>query len=470
MKLKTVITLMACVFLYMPLYSEAVFLKDGSIIDGSIISDAAGSVTLRMADKKTKQIPRSDIMRILYTELKMGKIYVQKRDGKGLVAYLVDEDRASYTFRKELYAPEEFTLKRSDVLFMAEKNPSGLQIDGEIGTDRVSLFWLPPYDAVKKYNLYIKKNEKDKYELVESTGSKSINLRNLSSNTSYFIIVTSLDSDGYESSPSNEIQIKTKNIPPEEPVLVSLKSAGTNGIKITWSDAIDPDGKIVKYRLYGIKDEKRSLLAEVKATEYILANASGYDRVELTSVDDKGDDSSAVKVTEGRLVTEFSPGIFMPLGELGEMAAMGYGGTVCFRVNDLFIDNLNSGIEAGFYYIPGKDEIDTIGQNVKRLNYASLGLRTGWDFKISKKISFTPSLLIGAAYIDLSYRQRDFETMKDSEKSAKGFDPLVEASLSLEYNISGSFHIGVNAGYGALVETKRMLQFAKTGISCGVRF
>ncbi|PKL17116.1 MAG: hypothetical protein CVV49_12960, partial [Spirochaetae bacterium HGW-Spirochaetae-5] len=82
-----------------PAAAEAVFLKDGSIIDGTIISDAASSVTLRLADKKTKQIPRSDIMRILYTELKMGKIYIQKRDGKGVVAYMVDEDRESYTFR-----------------------------------------------------------------------------------------------------------------------------------------------------------------------------------------------------------------------------------------------------------------------------------------------------------------------------------------------------------------------------------
>ena len=89
-------------FNIIPLSAESIFLKDGSIIDGTIISDGASSVMVRLADRKTKQIPRSEIMRILYTELKMGKIYIQKRDGKGIVAYMVDEDRESYTFRMEL--------------------------------------------------------------------------------------------------------------------------------------------------------------------------------------------------------------------------------------------------------------------------------------------------------------------------------------------------------------------------------
>ena len=85
-----------------PLAAEAVFLKDGSIVEGTIISDGAGSVTIRTEDRKTRQIQRASIMRILYTELKLGKIYVQKRDGKGIVAHLVDEDRESYTFRGSL--------------------------------------------------------------------------------------------------------------------------------------------------------------------------------------------------------------------------------------------------------------------------------------------------------------------------------------------------------------------------------
>ena len=33
-----------------PLFAEAVFLKDGSIVEGRIVSDSAGAVTVRTAD------------------------------------------------------------------------------------------------------------------------------------------------------------------------------------------------------------------------------------------------------------------------------------------------------------------------------------------------------------------------------------------------------------------------------------
>jgi len=116
----------------MPLHAEFIFLKDGSIIDGQIIKDAPASITVRDKEKKVKTIPRNNIMRILYTELKMGKVYIQKRDGESIVAFIVDEDRNTYTIRTNLYKPVEIILKRSDILFIAEKNPSGLKVDGDL--------------------------------------------------------------------------------------------------------------------------------------------------------------------------------------------------------------------------------------------------------------------------------------------------------------------------------------------------
>lgn len=74
------------------LEAEFVFMKDGSLVEGEIISENTSSINVKGADGKTTRIKRDDIMRILYTKLKMGKIYIQKRDGEGLVAYMVDED------------------------------------------------------------------------------------------------------------------------------------------------------------------------------------------------------------------------------------------------------------------------------------------------------------------------------------------------------------------------------------------
>lgn len=119
------------------LFGEYVFLKDGQIREGTIVSENAASVVLRTADKKREVIQRRNIMRLLYTELYMGRVYVQKADGKGIVGYMVDEYRKTYTFRKELYRPEEFSLKDEEMLFIARRNPSGLQ--GEPETDRIRL-------------------------------------------------------------------------------------------------------------------------------------------------------------------------------------------------------------------------------------------------------------------------------------------------------------------------------------------
>lgn len=86
----------------LPLNAEYVFLKNGEIKQGSVASDNASSIILRSKNNKTETINRSEIMRLLYTELYMGKVYVQKTDGKNEICYMVDEDRDTYTFRKDL--------------------------------------------------------------------------------------------------------------------------------------------------------------------------------------------------------------------------------------------------------------------------------------------------------------------------------------------------------------------------------
>ncbi|HPR37236.1 MAG TPA: fibronectin type III domain-containing protein, partial [Spirochaetota bacterium] len=172
------------------LNAETVFLKDGSIIEGRIISDSAGTVAVKDKDNKTRTVQRVNIMRILYTDLYMGKVYVQKTDGKNIIAYMVDEDRDTYTFRRELFNPEELKLRRDQVLFMARGNPSGLE--GEPDTDHVFLKWFPPYNQVKKYKIYIKGPGDKSFSVADETGSKSITLKKLKSNTKYQLYVTAI--------------------------------------------------------------------------------------------------------------------------------------------------------------------------------------------------------------------------------------------------------------------------------------
>ena len=108
------------------LRAEYVFLKDGSIHQGKITSDTAAGVTMQMKNGAVKTFYRNNIIRILYTDIYMGKHFIRLNTGEMLEAYQVDEDSDTYTFRKDLSRPEEFTVKRSNVLFMTRTNPTGL--------------------------------------------------------------------------------------------------------------------------------------------------------------------------------------------------------------------------------------------------------------------------------------------------------------------------------------------------------
>jgi hypothetical protein len=247
------------------LSAETIFLKDGNIVEGAVIGDAADAVTVRKKDKKTQIIPRNNILRILYTELYMGKVYVQKIDGKGIICYVVDEDKDSYTFRNDLFKPEEFKLRRDQVLFMARGNPTGLE--GEADYFRINLTWFAPYNIVKKYRIYIKEPDANDFRLADESGKKSTTLKDLKSNTRYTLYVTAIDDSGDESLPSNQLTLTTKNLPPNEPEINPLQQLPSGDIKISWKESVDPDGKLVGYRVYRKLAGKTEQLAEVKKNE-----------------------------------------------------------------------------------------------------------------------------------------------------------------------------------------------------------
>lgn len=441
-----------------PLSAEAVFLKDGSIIEGTIISDGAVSVTIRTEDKKTRQIQRSSIMRILYTELKLGKIYVQKRDGKGIVAHLVDEDRESYTFRRELFSPEEFTLKRNEVLFMAEKNPSGLQPDGEIGTDRVSLKWLPPYDPVKKYKLFIKKKHSDKYEPADTTGSTSATIKNLSSNTEYFMIVTAIDSAGNESEPSNELKFKTKNLPPDKPQGI-IRESDNGRISLRWDESKDSDGKVKGYNIYNIDDKSKSKIAAVKRPEYTVPdNVSAY-KLAISAEDDLGGESERVRVLMPlQLVVSAAPSVFVLTGDLGEMFGPGYGGMLNIGLRNFMFQNFEAGINSGYFVFKGKEE-----KNTDSMTMLTTAAYAGYHLLIGDWFSLFPFAKLGGSYSSVKY------TSLAVEKEKTIIDPIAAAGIALTAS-SDRFTFSIGAGYGFLYESAGIKPFYEGFISFGTLF
>jgi len=453
-----------------PLIAEFVFMKDGSIVDGTIIKDSEAAITIRTADKKQIQIQRNKMMRILYTKLKMGKVYIQKRDGEGIVAYIVDEDQDSYTFRKELYKAAEFTINRSDVLFIAEKNPSGLKIDGEIGTDKVSLVWLPPYDVVKKYNIYIKKNKADKYELTDNTKAKSITLKNLSSNTTYYLIVTSIDSDDYESPPSNELKITMKNRPPTKPVVLSAEKSASGETKIIWQASTDPDGKVIGYKVSRKHKRVITLLAEVKNTEYTVAKNIEFDEILVVGVDDLKAESTPAVYSSELSVTGISiiPSVIFPVKKFKEMSQIGYGVSVkCDFINNI-IPYVTAGVELSFFYMQGESGFTEKESNVKRLILLPFEILAGYTFQPLRTFKITPQLSAGMCYVNYTYSYFDIPSSAKKSKTKNGFDPVFGIGINLRYDFSERLYVTLASNYNIIYEKKENYHYFSAGIGAGM--
>lgn len=444
-----------CALLNTPLYAEFVFLKDGAIIEGTITGDAADSITIYTKEKQSKKIYRAQIMRILYTEFKMSRVYIQKRDGQGLAAYLVDEDRASYTFRKELYKPEEFTIKREEVLFMAEKNPSGLK--GEAGTTSVELTWLPPYDAVKKYNIYMSQKKGTGYVLAESSGGKSVTVKDLKSNTTYYFIVRSVDADGYESGPSNELTVITSNIRPDRPGGMSIENKyspdrSTFTAVIKWHTASDPDGKVTGYNIYRHDSGKPELAGKTIGTEYNVSNLSSgkYYSFSIKSVDDKNEESEheAYETTIHILYSiDLNLNYLIPMGDTADILSYGYGVLLSGYNEDFVFRNFDAGISAGCWFFTGKS--DTVDYSFMIPLMASLR----YNIPVTLFFYITPSIHAGFWYNSIDYMKLNQATLQTEPVTEDAFEPVLYAELSVNYRINERITASAGAGYGAIFET-----------------
>jgi hypothetical protein len=471
MKLKiNIIILIMLLAITMPISAEYVFLKDGAIVEGTIISDAAGSVVIRDKDKKIRQIPRTNIMRILYTELYMGKVYVQKTDGKNVICYMVDEDRESYTFRKELYNPEEFKLKRDQVLFMARGNPTGLE--GEAYTDRVDLKWFPPYNPVKRYRIYIKGPGDKKFILADESRSKSSTINDLKSNTKYQFHVTAVDDAGDESIPSNEFAVTTKNIKPEKPDNISLtknysSDRKTYTAELKWNPSADSDGTVKGYNIYrddiGMDKPTGKSSAPAYSANNLIAEMDYFFTVK--AVDDMNEESEEGAFISTRerpfVLVEVKTGYFMPQGRLGEMLKNGYGITLSLYKTDLLLRNIEAGFSAGYRMFEGND--DTTDSSYMIPITANLRYR----FPIIQDVALVPEISGGYFYNSIDYMKLNHSTLQTEMITNTAFEPAMICSLNLDYKFTERVRAFAGGDYVNIFESDGRVNLisANAGIS-----
>jgi hypothetical protein len=477
MKFKTIIIAMfSSVMLALPVYAEYVFISDGSIIQGSIVADTAVSITIVTKENKSKIIRRSSIKRILYTELYMGKIFVNKIDGTVIEVYMVDEDQDSFTFRKELYKPEEFVLKREEVLFTTRTNPVGLK--GKADSDSISIDWKAPYTPVKHYRVYIKSGKE--YKLYSEPWGKSETLRGLKSNTDYKIKVTALDNEGVESMPSNEIKVTTPNLPPDPPEKIKVtKKADKNkkfSVILAWDNAKDADGKIRSYKIYQ-KGGKEFF--NTNKTEFEVKNLEP-DRIytfQISAIDDNNEESDMSSKVRVKTYDNFAynmsvqPNYIIPLGTFKKVHKYGAGALLYGNKENALFDDLDLGLAFGYWQFKGADS-DSSDVNYSMM--IPLAVTAGYRINLFASLNVVPHIALGASFNYMSYKTEPElyagYGLEKVKKTKWSIEPLVMAGLTLEYDITHRIFVTAGGDAGMLIEMSGIIPFASATVGAGMRF
>ncbi len=441
---------LACLSLtvFVNLSADYIYLKDGSIINGKLLNDGKDSISVRDKDNRVREIKRIDVMRINFAEINIGKVYVQKRDGTSFTAYLVEQDRTNYIFRMDFLKPVEISVSRTDILFIAEKNPSGLK--GLADTDSITLSWFPPYDQVKEYRLYVKNKVNDKYSLAGVTDNKSHKIKNLKSNTTYFVIVTSVDMTGYESAPSNEIKITTKNISPDPPSDISVSRNSSGGYNLSWSESSDPDGKIAGYRIYRIVDGKESCISDQKKTGIYLAEYAVKESFFIVSYDDKGTESLRERVPFPEMrILEFDvmPACIFPVGDFGKMVYPGYGMALSVKLTNTPFPGSALGVETAFLYMKGRSS-ESDARKCESLILIPAMISFSIPYKLAGKLSIEPEFAAGVIFSDIKYTGLNNISLIQEERERRAADPVFRIGGMFLFNVNyrTSLHLKCTAG------------------------
>jgi hypothetical protein len=105
-------------------FSESVFLKNGSIVEGTVTAENDTMITLESPSGEKNIIQRSNILRILVHKRYRDRIYLTRIDGYTYEGFIVNEDNSRITLRTSLGSPEEISVTREAVETISRRKPS----------------------------------------------------------------------------------------------------------------------------------------------------------------------------------------------------------------------------------------------------------------------------------------------------------------------------------------------------------
>ena len=449
-----------------PLRAEFLFLKDGTIIKGKVINETADVITFQNEQNNILNYPHYQVLRVSYADLNLGKLYVQMKSGENFRAYMVEEEAEFYRFRKIINKPDEFVIEKEEILFLAERSPSGLK--GTSGYTDILLKWYPPYDKMRSYNIYIKKKKEDKYLLADTTVFTSTRIKKLSSKTKYFFKVTGIDDTGIETLPSNELEISTFIREPYPPSGLKVAHPKTGGTNIEWKPAVSLDTTVVKYKVYTLKNNKKELAGDTNDTSFKISEPTALENIQITAVDDLGKESSALFAI--MLPLTFTPGVIFPLGKTAEMFNIGFGGMFSFSGRNMFFYNFEAGISLGCYYMQGKKLLEEKNLTFQDFIIAPVYIFASYNIWIVKGFYLKPVLSVGGAYLDVKYLDRNKTILEGRDKHLQIFEFAFKAGISAEYRFTNSLSVSVGCEYSAILQNTGLLHFLIVNAGIGYSF
>jgi len=470
MKYLSVVTLIFLILITVPMTGSAeyVFKKDGTIIKGSVIKDDPSYLVIKTEAGTQARVSRTDIMRILYTDLYMGKVYVRLTSGEVVEGYQVDEDRDNYTFRKEIAKPSEFTLPRKKVMFIVRTNPTDLTSEASI--EKIQVKWSPPFKPAKQYKVYLRENRKgEKFKVIGETGDTSYTLKKLNKSASYEVYVTAIGDSGEESLPSEKIITNTIPYSPED--LSMTDNISTDGktvtLTMTWKPVSDATSRVKSYAVYKIDDGERKKLGNVTGTEFIVKDfpAEGRHWFAVVAVNDLGAESVDVKTVYDaglKIYAGISAAYLMPLGNFGVIAESGYGGLADISIGG---KSFSAGIETGFLSFKGADK------DIKSMAIVPVLATVDYRLPLFLSLSLRPVIKAGAGYNMIEYLKHDkTDPSLTTTYSKRSFNPMAAGGVYLNLGITDNINIFGGAEYSAIFQNSGRMSFASCSFGAALIF
>ncbi|HDP81040.1 MAG TPA: hypothetical protein ENN21_09390, partial [Spirochaetes bacterium] len=96
--------------------AESVFLKDGSIVEGTVLNETKDELTLETSAGLKMQVPAKLILRKAASDEYKKRVFLYIKNGKEIEGHIVHRGNGLLLVRKDLQKPDELRIAKEEVL------------------------------------------------------------------------------------------------------------------------------------------------------------------------------------------------------------------------------------------------------------------------------------------------------------------------------------------------------------------